>query len=182
MDRPDDETLLKHLRTGDPRALEPLLQVHGDRLYALAYSLLGRRPEYRSDAEDMVQETLLGALKSAKRFEGRSSLATWLSRILSNQVSAFLRSRRVRKADSLPDALPDSSPDNDASLDVQQMLATLSEEHRQIIVLRELQGHSYEEIAEILNVPRGTVESRLHRARQALRDRFSPDSSADSHG
>lgn len=152
-----------------------LLDAYGDKLYALAFNLLGRRPENRADAEDLVQETVIGAFKSAKRFEGRSSLSTWLSRILANQVAAFIRSRKVRRADSLPDAISGHRVDPDARMDVQQMLSVLSEEHRQVIVLRELEGRTYDEIAEILSVPRGTVESRLHRARQALREQFRPD-------
>lgn len=174
----DDAALLEQLRRGDPRALDGLIRRHGDRLYALAYSMLGRHPQYRREAEDIVQETLLGALKSAVRFEGRSSLSTWLSRILANQVALFLRSRKVRRTDALPEALATHTPDPDAKLEVDQMLAVLSDEHRQVIVLRELQGLSYDEIAEALSIPRGTVESRLHRARQALKDRFCPQDPA----
>jgi RNA polymerase sigma-70 factor (ECF subfamily) len=170
----DDSSLLAQLRAGDPRSLDGLLRLHGDRLHALAYSLLGHRPELRRDAEDIVQETLLGALKSAPRFEGRSSLHTWLCRILYNQVALLHRSRKVRRTDALPEALESHDPDPDARLDVQRMLAALSEEHRTIIVLRELEGLSYDEIAEQLSIPRGTVESRLFRARQALKDKFAP--------
>jgi RNA polymerase sigma-70 factor (ECF subfamily) len=136
--------------------------------------MLSRYPQYRREAEDIVQETLLGALKSAGRFEGRSSLSTWLSRILSNQVALFLRSRRVRRTDALPETVATRVGDPDARMQVEQMLAALSDEHRQIIVLRELEGFTYDEIAEVLQIPRGTVESRLHRARQALKERFAP--------
>jgi RNA polymerase sigma-70 factor (ECF subfamily) len=153
-----------------------LLDRYGDKLYSQAFHYLGRRPENRTDAEDLVQETIIGAFKSAKRFEGRSSLSTWLSRILANQVAAFIRSRKVRRADTLPEGISDHRVDPDAEMDVRQMLEALSDEHRQVIVLRELEGRTYDEIAEILSVPRGTVESRLHRARQALRDRFRPKS------
>lgn len=175
-DRTDDETLLRQLRTGDPKALDALLSTHGERMFALAYSLLGRRPEHRSDAEDVVQESLLGALRGAARFEGRSSLTTWLSRIVANQVAALRRYKRVRRADTL-DGEDSPQPtgarvDPDAKLDVERLLAALSPEHREVIVLRELQGFSYDEIAETLGVPRGTVESRLFRARQVLKDKF----------
>lgn len=126
------------------------------------------------DAEDVVQESLLGALKSAKRFEGRSSLSTWLSRIVANQVLALRRYRRVRRAESFDESLsgPANTPSPDAPLDVDRILQALSEEHRQIIVLREIQGMSYEEISEALDIPKGTVESRLFRARQALKEKF----------
>lgn len=173
-DREDDTLLLRQLQSGDPASLDALYRTYGDRLFALAYSLLGRRPEHYADAEDILQEALLGALKSAPRFEGRSSLSTWLSRIVANQVLAFRRYRKVRRADAFDEATtrPESDPDNSARLDVEKMLAALSEEHRDVIVLRELQGLSYEEISQVLGIPKGTVESRLFRARQALRDKF----------
>jgi RNA polymerase sigma-70 factor, ECF subfamily len=176
-ERSDDESLLRQLRTGDPKALDALLAAHGERMFALAYSLLGRRAENRADAEDIVQESLLGALRGASRFEGRSSLTTWLSRIVSNQCAAFRRYRRVRRADSLgSDNAPEpagGAPENpEAKLDVERLLSALSPEHREVIVLRELQGFSYDEISETLGVPRGTVESRLFRARQTLKEKF----------
>ena len=173
-DSPDDASLLRQLQSGDPKALDALLRAHGPRMYALAYSLLGRRPEFRTDAEDVLQESLLGALKSAKRFEGRSSLSTWLGRIVANQVLALRRYKKVRKADSFDESLaqPSAAPSPDAKVDVDRILQSLSEEHRHIVVLRELQGLSYEEIATVLNIPKGTVESRLFRARQSLREKF----------
>jgi RNA polymerase sigma-70 factor (ECF subfamily) len=67
---------------------------------------------------------------------------------------------------------PDRVPNAEGQMDVQQMLKVLSEEHREVMVLREIEGLSYEEIADVLDVPRGTVESRLHRARQHLKERF----------
>jgi RNA polymerase sigma-70 factor (ECF subfamily) len=173
-DSPDDTSLLRQLQSGDPKALDALLRAHGDRMFALAYSLLGRRPEHRMDAEDVVQESLLGALKSAKRFEGRSSLSTWLSRIVANQVLALRRYKRVRKAESFDEGQvrPGHLMSNDASMDVERMLGALSDEHREVIVLREIQGLTYEEISEALDIPKGTVESRLFRARQALKEKF----------
>jgi RNA polymerase sigma-70 factor (ECF subfamily) len=142
--------------------------------------MLGRE----ADAEDMVQETLLAALEKGDSFAGRSSLWTWLSGVLVNRIGKHRRWRLVRKAASLdaPPGVSGPAPPvaNGASpaavvqhrLDAMAMLASLSAEHREVLVLRELEGLSYQEIARGLNLPLGTVESRISRARQELRERF----------
>ena len=172
-----DLDLLNRARQGDAGAFHALVDRHAKTLFGLAYSLLGNT----ADAEDVLQETLLGAYKHIGQFQGRASVKTWLTKILVRQVSKVYRSRRVRRAESLADAeeqnLDPPSPRGgsvnvDRRVDVQAMLQTLSEEHREIVALRELQGLSYDEIAEVLAIPQGTVESRLHRARQQLKARF----------
>ena len=183
----DDAALLKRFRSGDAAAFHALIDRHAGRLYGVARSLLGNT----ADAEDVVQETFAGAFQSAKAFRGEASVKTWLLKILVRQVARARRSRgRWRflslsggaAAQSADDANPlpgDAGPgaestaaDVDTRLDLAVMLRRLSPEHREVIVLRELQGLSYEEIAAALDVPRGTVESRLHRARRELREKF----------
>jgi len=122
----------------------------------------------------------MGALTG--HFRGESSVRTWLVRILVNRAAMLRRSRsrkpRAAELDENQAAAPASAAgaaparDVEAKLDLTTMLAALSPEHRQVIVLRELEGLSYEQIAAALHVPRGTVESRLHRAREELRKRF----------
>ena len=171
-----DTELLRAIRGGDEAAFHELVDRHSENLYALAYSLLGSR----SDAEDAVQETFLGAFRRAASFEGRSSLKTWLVRILVNQAYKTRRSRKVRRADSLDAGQPDdnrlrirsSGAAVESAIDVEAMLSTLSPEHREVIVLRELEGFTYEEMAAALGVPVGTIESRLYRARQELKQKF----------
>lgn len=174
-----DADLLRRVRGGDSDAFRQLVDRHGDALYGLAYSLVGNA----ADAEDVVQETLLGALRRLDAFEERASLKTWLVRILMNQASKLRRSRRVRRAGPLDAAgesgdrserlqVPSASAQVDRRADVLTMLGALSPEHREVLVLRELQGFSYDEIAETLHIPRGTVESRLYRARQELKRQF----------
>ncbi len=171
--------LLRAIRAGEEAAFHELVDRHGDNLFALAYSLLGSRP----DAEDAVQETFLGAFRRAGSFEGRSSLKTWLTRILVNQAYKTRRSRRVRQTEPIevegqPEAddaqlrTRSASVAVESRIDVEAMLEVLSREHREVIVLRELQGLSYEEMAEVLGVPVGTIESRLFRARKELKQRF----------
>ena len=177
------DDLLPRLRRGDADAFRLLVDRFGDDLFRLACANLGSE----ADAADLVQETLVGAFRGIGSFDGRSSLRTWLLRILFNQASKARRSRRVRHA--VPLHAVDGSagtgrdadrtmvqappqPAVDARLDALAMLRTLSNEHREILVLREIQRLSYGEIAEALNLPVGTVESRLYRARQELLRRF----------
>jgi len=164
-DRCPDTELVRRIRRGDDDAFAQLVQRHGGRLYAVAASMLGNT----ADAEDAVQETLTGAFRGLRAFQGRSSVKTWLMRILIRRVARLRRRRRpLRIADSL-DRMPGPPGSADIALDVRDVLAELSEEHRAVIVLRAMQGMSYDEIAEVLDVPRGTVESRLFRARQILK-------------
>lgn len=171
---------MRRIRLGDPASFGGLVDRYADDLFRLAYSLVGNEP----DARDMVQETFLGAFRRASAFAGRSTVKTWLMRILFNRVWKARRSRRVRRALSL-DAPGGAAAESDGQMqerspaaaveakqDVQVMLAALPEDYRQVIVLRELQRLTYDEIAAVLSVPVGTVESRLHRARKELRRRF----------
>ena len=163
-----DLELLRRSRRGDGRAFHALVDRYAKPMYGLAYSLLNNA----ADAEDVVQESFAGAFKALSKFEERSSVKTWLSRILVNQVAMLRRSRRN---DAQPASLESAEASNvnvDARLDLQSTLQSLSDEHREVLVLRELQQLSYEEIADVLGVPRGTVESLLHRARAELRKKL----------
>jgi RNA polymerase sigma-70 factor (ECF subfamily) len=171
---PDDAELLRRTAHDDPTAYRELVQRHARYLYGIAFSLSGNA----ADAEDLVQETFAATLKT--QYRGEAAVRTWLVQILVRQA-AMLRRRgrhpavagRIGLSDRVP-AAAKSSPASgvDAKLDLATMLDVLSPEHRQVIVLREVEGLSYEEIAATLGVPRGTVESRLHRARAELRQRF----------
>ena len=170
---PDDSELLKQIGRGDHAAFRALLERHGNYLFGVAHALADRNA---ADAEDLVQETLFAAVEAADTFRSESSVRTWLVRILVNRAAMSRRSksRRERHTDAAAAGQRPARPptESDAKLDLSAMLETLSVEHRQIIVLRELEGLSYEEMATALGVPRGTVESRLHRAREELRKRF----------
>ena len=165
----DDAELLRRGRS-DPAAFRALVDAHAQYLYGVAHALTRNN----ADAEDLVQETLLGAIRGT--FRGESSVRTWLVRILVNRAAMLRRTRKRKPAQELSgDVAGSATPQAagvDAKLDLTAMLAELSEDHREVLILRELEGLSYEEIAEVLGVPRGTVESRLHRARQELRRKF----------
>ena len=172
-----EKVLVERARRGDDAAFDSLAELHAPALHRLAYTLAGSA----SDAEDIVQETLLGAYRRIGSFEGRSSFKTWLSRILVNQTARLRRSKRVREimkptdfsdaSEAILDGLerPDEVRDSEIRMDVKSALSGMSEEFREVIVLREMEGLSYIEIAEVLEIPRGTVESRLHRARAELK-------------
>jgi RNA polymerase sigma-70 factor (ECF subfamily) len=178
--KPDGETsppdsdaeLLRRAYRGDEDAFRTLVDRHSHYLTAVALSMCGKN---RADADDLVQETFVGALTS--RFRGESAVRTWLVQILVRRAAMLRRSRRREQGKPLPDvegrkSAPSHTAAADARLDLAQMLESLSPDQRQVIVLRELSGMSYEEMAAALHVPRGTVESRLHRAREALRKLF----------
>lgn len=175
----DDGELLRRAARGDGAAFALLVERHGRYLFGVAHALLGRDD---ADAEDVVQETLTAAVTGS--FRGESSVRTWLVKILVRQAAMRRRAdrrraKRVVAEGDLSDArLPDppvtgvAGAATEARIDLTAMLATLSEEHRTVLVLRELEGLSYREVADALDVPVGTVESRLYRAREALRSRF----------
>ena len=174
--RSPDADLTRRARDGDEAAWHEMVDQYGAYLYGLAFSLVGNA----ADAEDVVQDTFSSALRHIRDFEGRSSVKTWLSRILVRRAARCHRSRARHEAVPFDARSPRQGSDtrgsaenaSDARMDVLAVLGTLSPEHREVIVLRELQGMSYEEIAGVLAVPRGTVESRLFRARQILREQL----------
>lgn len=168
-----DAELLQQINAGEHKAFDELLRRHGAYLYGVAHSLLG----HAADAEDVVQESLMAAIGGGYR--GEASVKTWLVAIVVRQAG-MLRRKHFRHLMRLTRSgehaghhdRPSDVAAVDARLDLATMLRELSMEHRQVIVLRELEQMSYAEIAEALHLPRGTVESRLHRAREELREKF----------
>jgi RNA polymerase sigma-70 factor, ECF subfamily len=170
----EDLRLLKRATGGDSAAFHELVDRHASRLFRLATSLVGNS----ADAEDVLQEAFAGAYRGLKGFESRSSVKTWLTRILVIQAAKSRRSRKPTESleqagsDATGTATGDAAASVDARLDLQAALQKMSAEFREVIVLRELEQMSYEEIAATLDIPRGTVESRLHRARAELREKL----------
>lgn len=165
-----DLELVRHARRGDMGAFHGLVDRYASYLYGLAVSLVGNA----ADAEDAVQETLTGAFRGLRAFQERSSVKTWLTSILVRQAARHFRRGGSSPAGVLPlDRAPEpavvsATPGTDIRIDVRAAVQALRPDHREVIVLREMQGLSYEEIAHVLEVPRGTVESRLFRARREL--------------
>jgi RNA polymerase sigma-70 factor (ECF subfamily) len=177
---PDEAALLERVRRGDADAFDVVARTHAPRLYRLALHL-ARRPE---EAEDLVQETLVRALPKLDRFEGRARLSTYLMRALTNLWKNRLRARGRSRIDPWPEVgedrraaeFPDPAPSVEQGLvhrdrgdQVRDALERLEPTRRLAILLREVEGLSYEEIAGMTDVPVGTVRSRLARARDDLR-------------
>ncbi|HEX3539253.1 MAG TPA: sigma-70 family RNA polymerase sigma factor [Acidimicrobiales bacterium] len=167
-----DDDLVTAARAGDRQALEALLRAHHDRLYAVCRRLTGND----ADAADATQETLLAVVRGLGRFDGRSRFATWSYRVAVNASLDELRRRRRRPepgldeeaASPLTGAVTDGSHGSDLRLDVDAAMRQLAPEFRAAVVLRDLCGLDYAEIAEVLDIPPGTVRSRIARGRAAL--------------
>jgi RNA polymerase sigma-70 factor (ECF subfamily) len=175
--------LVEQCRRGDPQAFARLVAVHERLVYNLAARMLGDLEE----AKDLSQEVFLQVYKQLPRFEGRSSLKTWIYRIVVNQCRNRHRWWKRRRRDKAlpieeltasenaqlvvqhPDGPEEQLSRREQSARVQRALQTLSIDHRAVLVLREVDDLSGTEIAETLGVAEGTVKSRLARARDALR-------------
>ncbi|MCY3019671.1 MAG: sigma-70 family RNA polymerase sigma factor [Planctomycetota bacterium] len=179
-DADHDLKLLRRAQQGDDAAFEELMSRYSDLFHALASFLVGRS----ADAEDVVQDTFLAAYESMRSFQARSSVKTWLSAILLRRAALCHRrssARRSAQSGRLSDAsrallngntAASLTAASDVKMDVLAVLQTLQPDHREIVVLREMDGMSYQQIADVLDLPGGTVESRLFRARQELKMRL----------
>ncbi len=149
------------------------------RVFSIALRMLGDRAE----AEEVAQEVFLRVHRSIRDFRGEAKLSTWLyaitSRLCLNRLRSGARAPRAGETELL--SVADPGPNPGATLEASELeaalhraIAGLDDEHRIVIVLRDLHGLSYEEIAEALALPLGTVRSRLHRGRMELRTRLEP--------
>lgn len=185
----DDAALIERCRAGEVAAFEPLVEKYRQRVWRLAYNTLRDREE----AWDVAQEAFIRAYQALPSFRGQAAFYTWLYRIVMNVAADRARSRgaqgrafgveRVPEEDwerVLPDQNPgDEAPDAAAArreqrTKIMRALDSLTEDHRKIIMLSDLEGLSYREIADTLEIPMGTVMSRLHNARRRLRDALGP--------
>lgn len=165
----DEELLRAHLK-GDGRAYQTLMRRHEDRIFSLALRMTGDR----GDALDATQETFISAFRRASKFRGEASFATWLYRIGINSSKDVLR-RRQRRPEPVEELeeTPSSDRVEDQAInrvDVAAALATLPEEYRDAVTMYDIAGFAYEEIARALDVPVGTVKSRISRGRRQLAD------------
>lgn len=171
-----DQILVRRAQRGDGEAFEALVRNHERRVYNLCLRLMGND----EDAMDAAQETLLKAWRHLSSFRGASAFSTWLYRVTVNVCNDMLRKRRPPSLSveilqetgrDITDPLAGDFTDRTATAQmVLDGLRRLSPGHRTILVLRDVQGFSYEEIGEILDCPTGTVRSRLSRARRSLSD------------
>ena len=179
-ERSDWECVQK-VQGGDADAFETLVRRHEKKIFNLLYRWLGDYDE----AAEVAQEVFLAAFRAIKRFRGDSSFATWLYRIgvnhAKNRQKSLQVARQRQQATEVSDAPGDPASDPAEGVEqrerhdlVQRGLNDLDADDALIILLHDLQEVRYEEISETLDIPLGTVKSRLHRARQALRAKLAP--------
>ncbi len=184
-----EEELIRRAAQGDQDAFAELLELHQGKVYSLTLRMV-ENPE---DAAELTQETFFNAWRGLPRFHGESKFSTWLYRLATNAAIDFLRKeKRRRTARITPLVAPDGSepaadiPDHrftpqgelerkELRQAIERGLGRLSEEHRQVLLLREVGGLSYGEIAQALSIEEGTVKSRISRARMALRQALLAD-------
>ncbi|MEM7139436.1 MAG: sigma-70 family RNA polymerase sigma factor [Actinomycetota bacterium] len=174
----DESTLISAAQRGDQRALDQLLRMHQDRIYAVCRRLAGND----ADALDATQEALIAVVKGLPRFDGRAKFSTWAYRVATNACLDELRRRGRRPDPGLPEyetsglspvggsAPRDPAETVSAALDVDRGLAEVPDEFRAAVVLRDVAGLDYAEIAEVLDIAPGTVRSRIARGRARLAD------------
>jgi RNA polymerase sigma-70 factor (ECF subfamily) len=180
----DESKLIQLAKNGSVAAFEQLVEAYDQKLYNMAYRMMGNR----EDARDMTQEAFLRAYRSLDGFREESSFSTWIFRIAKNACLDRIRKRSQVQAVSidepiqteegqvqreLPSELGDPeeyAEQQELSAVVHSALQELTDEYRTAVVLRDLQGFSYNEIAEVMEVSLGTVKSRIYRGRQALKE------------
>lgn len=184
-----EKRLIQKAQKGDVEAFEQLILDYEKLIYNICLRML----QDEQEAYDGAQEICLKIWKQIKHFEGNAKFSTWLYRIATNQCLDFLRKRKNKEEISLfrsskeEDSewvVEEKEPKDPISEHVQQLalqdvmsqaLNEVKSEHKQILLLRDLEGYSYEEIAEILGISKGTVKSRLSRARLAMKQILTQD-------
>ena len=176
-DLPADRELVDRARRGDGDAFGLLVVRHQDRIYTAVLRFCGDA----EDARDIVQRAFLNAWRRLESFKGDAAFSTWMYRIAFNESVSFRREGGRRRLAPLTESAPEPADDRrpgdrldsaEARGQVQQALSLLDPDERKVIILKELNGRSYDEIAEIMEIPKGTVRSRLFRAREVLRDKL----------
>lgn len=187
----EDTELVERCKRGDRGAYDELMRRHQDRVFNVIYRCVGDR----EDAGDIAQEVFIRAFRAMHGFHGEAAVSTWLHRIAVNEVINHRRragaKRKIRTvqiergnpdpeghaSDDPPDTSTEPSKimaEKEREQLIQDAIDSLDDDHRTVVVLKDIEGYRYEEIAEIIGCPRGTVKSRLHRARLELREKLRP--------
>lgn len=171
----NEKLLLEKARKGDIDAFEKLVKNHYQRLFHFALGITGGND---ATASDILQEALIKAYLNIARFEGKSSFTSWLWRILKNEFFNYMRNNDLSETTSFEDisepaadvlSMPDESFfDHELKRNLMNLIDRMPEIHREIIIMAELMGMSLNEISLYLDIPEGSVKSRLSRAREKL--------------
>ncbi len=178
----EEKKLVELAREGRADAYAELVRAYQSKVFSMAYSFTGNR----ESADDLSQEIFLKAYLALPRFRFGSTFGTWLYRVAANHIKDFLRKRsKVREISLETVREPAAAGDAIAGLEserederrrtlVRRELATLPEKYRMVLTLRDVEGLPYDEIARVLGLSPGTLDSRLHRARKMLRNKVAP--------
>lgn len=177
----NEERLIQKASKGDASAFNELMAMHERRMYAVALRMCNNH----EDAQDCLQEAMLRIFRAISGFKGQSSFSTWVYRITMNTCLDELRRRKNRPNTSLDDLLdsgwaPSDETDtperhavrSEKRRNIQQMIRELPEDMRSAIILRDIEGYSYDDIADILGANVGTIKSRISRGREKLREKI----------
>ncbi len=163
----DERAIVRGAQRGSTSDLEALFRLHWPRAFRAAFLVV----HDEAAAEDIAQESFLAAVRALDRFDRRRPFGPWLHRIVVNRAIDWSRARQLRGETELSESLSASEQPPSFDDSVLASLAALPPEHRAVIVLRHLLEYTPGEIAELLGLPRGTVNSRLRRGLDSLRDR-----------
>lgn len=178
-----ERLLIERAQSGDVESFEKLIKAHQAYAYNIAYRMVGNE----EDAKDASQEALIKVFKSLKNFSGDSAFSTWLYRIVMNTCKDLLRKRKTNEISidkgyetdegQVQIEIEDTSSDpvtmyeeKEVRITIEDAIDDLPNNYKSVVVLREVQGLSYDEIAEIEDIPVGTVRSRINRGRRILRE------------
>jgi RNA polymerase sigma-70 factor (ECF subfamily) len=182
-----ERLLIGRLKKRDEQAFNEIVRLYRDKVFSVVYRMIGSRPE----AEDIAQDVFITVFKTVDTFRGESKFQTWLLRIAANQCKNRIKylARRPTDANGLGDAGEVPAGDHggppvtghidgpDTLMEaaeiealMQRAIASLPEDQRLLVILRDVEELSYEEIGEITGLPEGTIKSRLHRARMAIKE------------
>lgn len=184
--------LVRRLKARDPKAFDALILQHQTLVFNLLYRMLGSKEE----AEDLLQEVFITVFKQIDSFRGDANLSTWIYKIATNHCinrKKYLTRRKHYDKRSLGELTDKDQPSGGGAIAstvprpdelaeghqmeriIQDAISSLDDEYKIVLVLRDVQNLSYEEIEQIIGVPSGTVKSRLHRARMALKEKIGPN-------
>ncbi|MEM8737505.1 MAG: sigma-70 family RNA polymerase sigma factor [Planctomycetota bacterium] len=188
MDFTEESELVERARRGDPGALAELLRSQESRVYHVCLRMVS----HADDAAELAQDTLVKMMEHLAEFRGDAKLSTWATRIAMNLSISHLRKRKPRRTASLSqpnrsgqaaygESIPGREPTPESCVEQKEMLdelqfaiAQLDDDQRAVLVLRDLEQLDYQTIADTLDLPVGTVKSRLFRARLSLREKLRP--------
>jgi RNA polymerase sigma-70 factor, ECF subfamily len=182
-----ERLFIRRLKQRDEQAFNEVVRLYGDKVFSLVYRMIGSRAE----AEDIAQDVFITVFKTVDSFRGESKFSTWLLRVAANHCKNRIKylARRPTDAAGLGDASDGPSTNHagppiqghidgpDTILEaaelealMQRAIGELDEEHRLLVVLRDVEEYSYQEIGEVTGLAEGTIKSRLHRARMAIKE------------